>query len=70
MHDALIVQVSNPCADLSEERESSIGRHPVREAIEGFSQGLPFDELHHDPALLVFIKTDVVDGDQIGVTQI
>ena len=80
MDDSLIVQVGHSGDDLGEDREDPFGfalfvgvdrtDRGIGASVEVFAKRLAFDEFHDDPALLVLIVSDVIDGHQVGVPEV
>jgi hypothetical protein len=64
------MQVSTSRKDLREKLHGLVGGHPPRFSVQPVAEGLPLDELHDDPALLMLVKPDVVNSDKVCVAQV
>ncbi len=68
--DAVAVQVRHPGRDAAEPIQGFGQRHALRIAADRVLERFAVDQLHDDPAVVLIVLADIVQGHQMGVLQV
>lgn len=70
VHDPLVVQISDSGGELREEGNGFVQIDVSGVAVDSIAKRFSGDELHNDPALVLFVESNVIDPDQVRMAKV